>query len=160
MAILDQTYNVEDLPESQSDFTLLPPGEYSARITSCDLAHTKAGTGQYLKLRFDITGPEYAGRVVFMNLNIRNQNEKAEEIGRRQFGELLRACGLAQCKDTDTLIGHDVTIKVTIKKDADWGDKNEVKAIKALAGSKPPMPANKAKQAPKEDDETPPWGRR
>ena len=69
MAFLDQEFDVKNMPESSGDFEPLPAGTYSARITSVDLKDTKAGNGQYLALRFDITGPTHQGRVVFSNLN-------------------------------------------------------------------------------------------
>jgi hypothetical protein len=54
---------------------------------------------------YDITGPSHQGRVVFGNLNIKNANPKAEEIGRQQLGDIMRAIGLAKVTDTDQFIG-------------------------------------------------------
>jgi len=78
---------------------------------------------------------------VFGNLNIKNASQKAEEIGRQQLGELMRSIGLARVTDTDELIGGQLQIKVSIRKSEEYGDQNEVKGFKALAGAMAAAPA-------------------
>ena len=137
MAFLDQAIDLSNLPQSEQSYELLPPGWYSASITKADLKATKDGAGQYIALRFDITGPSHQGRVVFGNLNIKNRSAKAEEIGRQQLGELMRAIGLARVQDTDQLIGGQLQIKVAIREaSGGYEAQNEVKGYKA-AGSQP-----------------------
>lgn len=133
MAFLEHTINLEDLPESTGtgEFQPLPAGWYSATINKAELKPTKDGTGQYIAIRYDITGPTHQGRVVFGNLNIRNKSEKAEEIGRAQLGDIMRAIGLKQVSDTDQLIGGSLQIKLDIKTDEQYGTRNEVKGYKA-----------------------------
>jgi hypothetical protein len=139
--------NVAELPVSETSYDLLAPGWYTASIREVSLKNTKAGTGQYMSLRFDITGEKAAGRVVFSNINLRNPNAQAESIGRQQLGELLRALGLATATDTDQLIGGNVQIKVAIREARDGYDaQNEVKGYKAINGSVPAPVA--AKPAP------------
>ena len=114
-----------------------------------------------------ITGPTHQGRVLFANLNIRNQSAKAEEIGLQQLGELMRAAGLTKVEDTDELVGASVVVKVSRVQDADYGDdegfKNEVKAFKSASGSNAPMPTS-AKSEPeksqnRKSDAAPPWAK-
>lgn len=137
MAFLDQAIDLSSLPQSEQSYELLPPGWYSASITRADLKATKDGAGQYIALRFDITGPSHQGRVVFGNLNIKNRSAKAEEIGRQQLGELMRAIGLARVQDTDQLIGGQLQIKVAIREaSGGYEAQNDVKGYKA-AGSQP-----------------------
>lgn len=134
MAFLEHTINLEDLPESSGDgeFKPLPAGWYSATINTAKLQPTKDGTGQKIALRFDITGPTHQGRVVFGNLNIRNKSEKAEEIGRAQLGDIMRAIGLKQVSDTDQLIGGSLQIKLEIKEATEqYAARNEIRAYKA-----------------------------
>jgi hypothetical protein len=50
-------------------------------------------------------------------LNIKNANPKAEEIGRQQLGDIMRAIGLAKVTDTDQLIGGQIGIKLEVKED-------------------------------------------
>ena len=162
MAFLDNPISVSELPESRS-YDLLPEGWYNATITSADLKPTKAGDGQYISLAYDITGPTHQGRKVFGNVTVRNSNPKAEEIGRQQLGDIMRAVGLATVRDTDELIGGQMSIKVSIRRDEQWGDKNDVKGYKAVSGSAAPAPAF-ATAAPAATQATgkaaPPWAKR
>ena len=165
MAFLEHAINLEDLPESTSgEFTPLPAGWYSATINKAELKPTKDGTGQYIAIRYDITGPTHQGRVVFGNVNIRNKSEKAEEIGRAQLGDIMRSVGLKQVSDTDQLVGGSLQIKLEIKTD-DYGTKNEVKGFKAsgdampIAASVPTFP-KPASPAPKADSAAPPWAKK
>ena len=165
MAFLDTPINAADLPESQT-YEPIPAGWYSASITECDLKDTKAGTGQYLRVRYDITGPSHEGRVVFGNLNIRNPNPKAEEIGRQQLGSLMRAIGLASLTDTDQLIGGNCQIKVSVRPgDGQYDASNDIKAWKSVSGSPAPAaapaPAKTAAPAPAAaTGSTAPWLRK
>lgn len=134
MAQLGFTASADNAPEIQNDFAPLPAGWYTATISSAELTTTKAGTGEYIKIRYDITGPSHQGRVVFDNVNIRNPNPVAEKIGREDLERLRLAIGISALSDTDQLIGGNVDIKLTVKKSEEWGESNEVKGIKAGGG--------------------------
>jgi len=147
MAFLNEEFNVDNLPQGTGSFDPLPPGWYSATITGAELKNTKSGSGQYIAVRYDITGPTHQGRVVFGNLNIRNPNPKAEEIGRQQLGEIMRAIGIAKVTDTDQLIGATLQIKLEIRHQEGYEPTNEVKGYKSLNGSAP-VPATTPAAAP------------
>lgn len=133
MAFLDEEFTVDTLPKSVGNFEPLPEGWYNATITGAEVKETKAGDGKYIAVKFAITGPTHQGRVVFGNLNIKNASTKAEEIGRSQLGEIMRAIGLAKVQDTDQLIGGNLGIKLTVKTGEYAG--NEIKAFKAIGGA-------------------------
>jgi hypothetical protein len=162
MAFLSESFDVNELPVGNTgNFEPLPAGWYTATINQSELKATKAGNGQYIKMRYDITGPSHQGRVVFGNLNIKNANPKAEEIGRQQLGEIMRAIGLAKVTDTDQLIGGQIAIKLEIKQDAQYGASNEVKAFKSVSGSPAPttaMPASAPAAA--SGKAAPPWAKK
>lgn len=167
MAFLAEEFNVNDLPVGNTgNFEPLPAGWYTCTISQAELKDTKAGNGQYIKLRYDITGPTHQGRVVFGNLNIKNANSKAEEIGRQQLGDIMRAIGLAKVTDTDQLIGGQIGIKLEIKQDAQYGASNEVKGFKSVTGSAAPAatpfkPAASAPAAPAASSKAaPPWAKK
>ena len=147
------------MPKGNSNFEPLPAGWYTSTITQAELKTTTSGNGEYIKLRYDITGPSHQGRVVFSNLNIKNPNVKAEEIGRQQLGDIMRAIGLARVADTDNLIGKQIEIKLSIKDDPKYGLGNEIKGFKSVAGSTVPavgaMPVKAAAPAPAKA--APPW---
>jgi hypothetical protein len=144
MAFLNEAFDVNELPQGNGggDFSPLPAGWYTVTISEAELKSTKAGNGQYIKLRYDVTGPSHQGRVVFGNLNIKNPNAKAEEIGRQQLGDIMRAIGLAKVTDTDQLIGGNLSIKLDVKQDAQYGASNEVKSFKSVSGSAAPVAAS------------------
>jgi hypothetical protein len=98
---------------------------------------------------------------VFGNLNIRNQSPKAEEIGRQQLGDICRAIGLARVGDTDQLIGNSLMIKLDIEKSEQYGDKNQVKGFKPIAGGAPKVVGMAAAAAPATATKAaPPWAKR
>jgi len=165
MAFLNEEFNVNELPQGNGNFEPLPAGWYTATISQSELKDTKAGNGQYIKLRYDITGPTHQGRVMFGNLNIKNANPKAEEIGRQQLGDIMRAIGLAKVTDTDQLIGGQIGIKLEVKQDEQYGASNEVKGFKSLSGSAAPaaavIPAKAAAPAPAAPAKAaPPWAKK
>jgi len=161
MAFLDEEFNADSLPKSTSNFEPLPEGWYNATITSAEVKVTKAGDGKYISCKYTITGPSHQGRVVFGNLNIKNASTKAEEIGRQQLGDIMRAIGLAKVTDTDQLIGGNLGIKLSVRTGEYSG--NEVKAFRALNGSAPAPVSilstpSSVKTAPAKA--APPWAKR
>jgi hypothetical protein len=137
MAFLGQTFRASDTSNSSGKYQLVPPGWYEADIHKAELMTTKKGTGEYIKIRFDILGPSHQGRVVFSQINIRNENPRAESIGREQLGELIAALGLKDVSNTEQLVGR-LQIKVTIKPaDADFDARNEIKGFKPIEHNAP-----------------------
>lgn len=168
MAFLGQTFDANELPQGNGgNYDPLPAGWYNANITAAELKPTKDGSGQYIKVRYDITGPSHQGRVVFGNLNIKNASAKAEEIGRQQLGEIMRAIGLAKVTDTDQLIGGSLSIKLDVRAATEqYAAQNEVKGFKAITGSAPTFaapaasPAASAPAAQAATKATPPWAKK
>ena len=159
MALLDTPF-VADPNAGQSDYAPLPPGWYTVRITEADIKETKAGTGNYIKVRYDVLDGTHAGRVVFGNLNLRNPNPKAEEIGRQQLSRLMLAMGLTQVTDTDQLIGGELSIKLAIQKSDQYGDSNDVKDWKAISNQPTPSAAGPAASTPPPPPSSGlPWGK-
>jgi hypothetical protein len=162
MAFLPESFDVNELPQGNTgNFEPLPAGWYTVTISQAELKDTKAGNGQYIKLRYDVTGPTHKGRVVFGNLNIKNPNPKAEEVGRQQLGDIMRAIGLAKVTDTDQLIGNSLSIKLDVKQDAQYGASNEVKGFRSVSGSAAPVAASMpAAAAPASAKAAPPWAKK
>ena len=162
MAFLGETFSSDELPVSDRSYDLIPEGWYTATITKAELGMTKAGTGTKIDMRYDITGPTREGRVIFGNLNIRNPSQEAEEVGRQQLGEIMRAIGLAKVEDTDQLIGGTLQIMVgKSKPQAGYEVRNEVKGFKAVGGSAAPAaPAPAAPAATSAPSGAkPPWAK-
>jgi hypothetical protein len=163
MSFFDQPIKLTDLPESEVSYDLLPAGWYTARIGDVVLKDTKSGTGQFLAITYDVVWPSHQGRKVFGNLNIRNANAEAERIGRQQLGELMRASGMSELRQTDDLINRQCQIKVTIKPaDGQYEARNEVKGFKAADGmgsAFPSKPQQASSDAPKPARAAAPWAK-
>ena len=153
MSFLDQTFEADALPQS-TGFEPLPAGWYDTTIQGAELKTTKAGNGQYIAVKYAITGPTHQGRIVFGNLNIKNPNPTAENIGRQQLGDLMRAIGLAKVTDTDQLVSGTLQIKLAINKNEQYGDSNDVKGFKSNGNAMPPVTATPPQETNKSN---PPW---
>lgn len=160
MARLEIGFTADELPESRGDYEPLPEGWYSAEIGDAEIRVTKDGTGQYIRCRYNITGPTKAGRVVFGNLNIMNKSQKAEEIGRQQLGELMRSIGIGRIEDTDQLIGCPLQIKLSIRPaENGYAAQNDVRGFRAPSGSAP-VTAAPAASGSASAKAAPPWAKK
>lgn len=155
MARLSAPIIESELPKSDREFGVLPAGWYSVTITEGDVKTTNAGTGTYIKIRYDVTGPTGQGRVVFGNINNKNPNPAAEDIGNKQLGELMRAVGLPRLEDTDQLIGKRLDIKLAIKSSEQYGEQNEVKGFRANGAA----PSASAPASAPAASAKPPWAK-
>lgn len=148
------TLTAAEMPIAENIYAPLAEGWYTAMISNVELKDTKAGTGKYLAVRFDITGPTSQGRVVFTNITVVNPSEKAERIGREQIGKIMGILKLKEAANSDVFVGHAIGIKLSIKRSEEWGDRNEVREYK---------PADfrefKATPSPADNQSAPPWKR-
>ena len=155
MASLGQSFVASELPVSDRNYEPLPDGWYNVIIHSAEIKTTKAGNGEFLAIRYDVTGPSHQGRIVFGNLNIKNPSSVAEEIGRQQLGSLMRAIGLASVQDSDQLIGNSLQIKLATRKSEGYEPANEVRDFKALDGTSSMPKATSTSPA-----NNPPWAKK
>lgn len=147
MGFFDQGGQNYDVNMPSGEFESIPAGEYEVDITEVSLENGRNAGSEYLKVRHDIVGPSYQGRVLFQNITVSNQNAKAETIGRQQLNQLQGATGVSALRsaaDLQQFVGKRVLARVVIEKDktqyADKnGKKNRVKGWKAIAGSQMPQ---------------------
>lgn len=115
MAKLNFDASAFDGVEAPQENTILPQGEYQMQIVQSELRTTKAGTGQYLWLEFDIVnGPCAPGRKFWDRLNIENPNEQTKKIALSQLLAICKAAGFA-FPPADSQELHFKPIKVVIK---------------------------------------------
>lgn len=157
--LLDEQFDLDALPVGASSFEPLPAGWYTASISSAEVKDTKSG-GKMIALKYEILGPTHSGRFVFGNLNIRNANPKAEEIGRQQLGDIMRAIGLTRLSDTDDFIGGKLSIKLKITQSDQYGPGNDIQSWKALDGGAMPKPAMPASAPASSATSAPPWAKK
>lgn len=118
-------------------FDPIPAGVYVAQIVESDVKPTKNGSGQYAQFTLEVLDGPCKGRKVWSRINVRNQSAEAERIGQSQLSQLQHAVGVLQLQDTTQLHMKPLRIKVTVRKDEQYGDSNEVKGFEALAGTQP-----------------------
>lgn len=144
MALLNIQFDQNEIAEAQKDnYSPIPAGTYIAQINSSEVKSTKAGTGSYLSLGFQIIEGEYEGRMIFQNITLANPNQMAAQIGREQLAQLAGACGIYQLGDSQELHGIPMQIRVGIEVDktGQYEPSNNIKKFMALQGQAPSVQA-------------------
>lgn len=134
----------------------IPAGKYLAIITDSVMKPTKAGSGQYLQLTFQIIEGECKGRMVWARLNLDNPNAESVKFARAELSAICRAIGVLAPKDSLELHNIPVFVKVGQKPRKDTGEiTNVIKGYepKQSAAARPvPAAGNGAGSVP-------PWRR-
>jgi hypothetical protein len=139
--------------EPTTPFDPIPAGKYVAVITESEMKPTKAGTGHYLQLAFQVIEGEYRNRLLWARLNLDNQNAMAVQIARAELSAICRAVGVMAPNDSTELHNLPLVVHVRCKKRADTDEiTNEVKGY---AKKETPPPAAQPASA----NGTPPWKR-
>jgi len=134
-------FNLADLPEQNNNFEPLPPGWYPVTVESGEWKTSKSNSSnEYLNLKLRVQGDNYANRVVFHMLNLINTNEVAKNIALHDLKDMFIAMGADKDKlkeiGKDDIIGFILDkpfkVKLNIKKDTQWGDKNEIKGFDVM----------------------------
>lgn len=122
--------------DDEDSFEPLPAGDYEVMVKSVDEKPTKDNTGVYLHFAYQVVSGKYANRVIFDNVNVKNNNVQAVTIGRKRLKTILKATGLlgrAHATSND-LIGRRVMLNISIQEDPGYGKQNVVKHISPVAG--------------------------
>jgi len=142
--------------EVTDSYDPIPAGWYSVVITDSEFKATSAGTGQYLKLRFDVIDGEHQGRVIFTNLNLDNPNPKAVEIAQKDLAQICHAVGVMAPDDSTELHDKPLQAKVTVRPARDGYDaQNEVKGYRPMGA--PVVSGGAAPAAPAPAGAKKPW---
>lgn len=126
--------------EPNAGFDVLPAGEYDAVIVASEVKATSNGDGKYLKLELQILNGQFQNRKVWDQLNIWNLNAQAVQIAKGTLSAICRAIGVLTPNDSAELHNKPLRIKLAVKKDAEYGDKNVVKAYKPRQAAPTPPP--------------------
>lgn len=139
--------------EPTTEFEPIPSGKYLAVIIQSEFKPTKAGTGQYLELTFQIIDGPHKNRQLWARLNLNNPSQQAVQIARGELSAICRAVGVMQPKDSAELHNLPLVISVKVTKRNDTGElTNEVKGY----GKRETANTAKPQQA---ESATPPWKR-
>lgn len=145
-------FDAGKVPQDDRSFAPIPPGDYMLHVIASEMIATRAGTGEYLKLTLQVlTGP-YANRLIWDNLNIRNQNADAERIANRNLADLMLLLGISYIRDTEELHFKPFTARVNIREDksGQYSPQNGVRyrPQKQAAPAPAPRPATQTSPQP------------
>ena len=87
------SFDPTTVPDRPSN-DILPIDTYIAQVTDSAFKPTKNGKGRFVALTLTIIDGKYAGRKMFDNLNIVNENKQAMDIANSTLKELMAAVGV------------------------------------------------------------------
>lgn len=135
MSALATPFDAETVDPRKS-FDPIPAGKYPAVIVASEEKPTKAGTGSYLQLEFQVIEGEYEGRKVWARLNLNNPNDQAVGIARAELSSICRAVNVMKLTDSAQLHDLPLVIKVSQRKNPESGEiGNEIKGYEPKAGN-------------------------
>ena len=152
-------FNAEEV-EPSSSFDPIPAGWYQAIISNSEMKATRDGYGEYLSLTLQIIDGQYENRLVFARLNLKNANDKAVDIARKDLAAICRAVGVMSPQASEQL--HDIPLMIKVKVRAASGEyeaSNDIGGYKAVEGANL-TPAPKAASKPQTPPPAPtkkPW---
>ena len=140
----------------------MPVGEYLSTIVSSTVKTTKAGTGQYLELVFELLEGEFKGRKIWQRINFNNPNPKAEAVAKRELSTLCRALGVLNVQHSELLHNIPVVVQLQIDEGANgYGPQNRVKTYSPANGATTTsVAASETPAANSSGDAVPVWKRK
>jgi hypothetical protein len=169
---LDEEFDDTKVPVSTGVPEPVPPGKYTLQCEKEEMAYTASGNGIIFKVSAAIVTGEFAGRMIYMNFNVKNPSEQAVTIGISELKALVAALGIPwetfRSGDTGMILYKPFEAELGMEKEninpktgKPYPPRNRVtKYIMRPAGSAPvaatksaPPKAAPAKRAP--DDEVP-----
>ena len=128
-------FNAEEI-EPSSSFDPIPAGWYQAIISSSEMKATRDGYGEYLSLTLQVIEGQYANRLVFARLNLKNANDKAVDIARKDLAAICRAVGVMSPQSSEELHDKPLMIKVKVRPaSGEYEASNDVGGYKAAEGA-------------------------
>ena len=141
-------FNAE-LIEPNTSYEPIPAGWYQAIISSSEMKATRDGYGEYLSLTLQIIEGNYQNRLVFARLNLKNANDVAVDIAKKDLAAICRAVGVMSPQASEEL--HDKPLMIKVKVRAAQGEydaSNDVAGYKAVEGNDKPFTPQQKQAAP------------
>jgi len=116
----------------------LPQGRYIATVEKVEKKSSKKNeANKYLNIMYKVCDMDKRNGAVFFDVvNIHNQNEVAQNIGRKRLKSMFVAMGAEENTINDLgpewLVGKKVECEIGVEKDAEYGDKNKVFIVSAV----------------------------
>ena len=125
--MLTNTFNTANFSADASRDPL-PAGTYVVRILESSVAPLKSGNGHGLNITYEVIEGQHSKRRVWTNINVVHNNAEVQRIAQSELKKLCDACGGITLTETTThtLVGKVLRIKLKIRLDPVYGDKNSV----------------------------------
>ncbi len=135
-------YSREDKPSA--GFDPLPAGQYTVKIIESAIKPTKAGTGEMLEFKLEVLDGPSSGRFLWVRLNVKNPNAKAEEIARAEFAAIRAALNVPSPVGSEDLHNIPMAITVGLRKRSDSEEMENVirkyeRRVNAVAAATAPQ---------------------
>ena len=132
MAELPEVFANDDSQERMSDFGLIPIDDiYLGHIKKSEVKQNSKKTGMRLNMQVEVEeskgeGDKYAGRLVFIGLNLSNPNQQCVQISKKELSSICDAVGVDEVEDSEEL--HDISFGFKLKVESSEGfdDKNVI----------------------------------
>lgn len=128
----EQVFGSFDEVDHKDNFEPIPGDTYDFRILTPEVEATKNNDGQMVKIPLQIEGGNYEGRKIFARFNVINKNRNAIEIALKQLKQIFYSAGLEPTGDITMTAIRNLEDRmcravVYIKKDKEYGDRNEIR---------------------------------
>ncbi len=128
-------FNAETI-EPNTSYDPIPAGWYTAIISSSEMKATRDGYGEYLSLTLQIIEGNYQNRLVFARLNLKNANDVAVDIAKKDLAAICRAVGVMSPQASEELHDKPLMIKVKVRPaSGDYEASNDIGGYKAVEGA-------------------------
>ena len=111
----------------------MPAGAYLVKTLDASFSPLKSGNGHGVNITYEIIEGQHSKRRIWSSLNVIHSNPEAQRIAQSELKKLCDACGVT-VTDTTThvLIGKVLRIKLKIRTDEKYGEKNAVIGYEAV----------------------------
>ena len=121
--------------DTTDEFAPLPKGEYTAICTNSEEKATKAGTGSYLEMKWQIIEGQFQNRILFSRLNLKNPNPVAVKIAEKDLASICKATGVLSPNSSAELHNKPVVLKVVVRQREGYDPSNDIKGYKSVGGA-------------------------
>lgn len=114
--------------KESTGFDPIPSGQYFVLVDEATVKSTKAGTGEFIAVKFRVLEGPSEGRFIFESYNIKNPNPQAVEIALGKLRGFMRLAGAKELKlnSASDLLGMRCDAVVKIKEEVGYGPKNVI----------------------------------
>jgi len=135
-------FDFESIESETKKGGVLPAGDYTVIVDRALLKPNSKKTGFLINLVMKVCDmKKYNNATVFDNLNIKNESEKAQEIGRGRLKRMLELSGVPADKMKDAgpadLVAKKFKVYLSIEKSVGYDDRNKVCSYSEISGHQP-----------------------